>query len=55
VKKLIAMLLVGAVLFTGFASVVGCGGDDKAKDKTTAKDKDNAKDKDKAKDKDAKP
>ncbi|MFO0878425.1 MAG: hypothetical protein U0840_13890 [Gemmataceae bacterium] len=39
-KKFIAMLLVGAVLFTG---AVGCGGDTPAKDKDKA-----AKDKDKA-------
>ena len=38
-KKFIAMLLMGAVLFSG---AVGCGGDTKApeKDKATAKDKD---------------
>jgi hypothetical protein len=46
VKKLIAMLLIGAVLATG---AIGCGGDDKDKKAAPAKDKD--KDKDKAKDK----
>lgn len=46
VKKFIAMLLVGAVLFTG---AVGCGGDTPAKDKDkAAKDKAPAADKDKA-------
>jgi hypothetical protein len=47
VKKLIAMLLIAAFLFTG---MVGCGDTPKEKDKA-AKDKDKDKDKDK-KDKD---
>jgi hypothetical protein len=45
VKKLIAMLLMVAFLFT---AAVGCGGDEKDKAKAT-KDKDKDKEKDKAK------
>ena len=42
VKKFIATLLVGAVLFTGLVSVTGCSGetkDAKPKDKVADKDK----------------